>query len=161
MFNLGGMEILVILVVALLVLGPDKLPGFMRAAGKALGELRRVSTDLRDTMTTSITDDAPSSAKSTETEKPEPEQTAGAASSETSSPARPEQLETGQPGPYAQSGISGQPAAPYAHPCSSSPDADPAPLPPRKRPLPRAGRARRSRPQSAARTHSSGDAGDA
>lgn len=161
MFNLGGMEILVILVVALLVLGPDKLPGFMRAAGKALGELRRVSTDLRDTMTTAITDDAPSSVKSPGTEKPEPEQTAEAASSETPSPPRPEQQKTGQPGPYAQSGISGQPSVPHAHPCSSAPDADSAPLPPRKRPLPRAARARPARPQSAARPHSPDNAGDA
>ena len=45
MFNLGGMEILVILVVALLVLGPDKLPTFMRTIGKALGELRRTTSE--------------------------------------------------------------------------------------------------------------------
>lgn len=74
MFNLGGMEILVILVVALLVLGPDKLPGFMRAAGKALGELRRFSADLRDTVNTSITDDVPPSlTSSSQKETPKPE----------------------------------------------------------------------------------------
>lgn len=50
MFNLGGGEILVIFVVALLVLGPDKLPRFMRTAGKALGDLRRASTDFQRTM---------------------------------------------------------------------------------------------------------------
>ena len=54
MFNLGGMEILVILVVALLVLGPDKLPGVMRTVGKALGELRKTSADFQRTMGTEI-----------------------------------------------------------------------------------------------------------
>ena len=45
MFNLGGMEILVILVVALLVLGPEKLPNAMRTLGKIFGEFRRTSTE--------------------------------------------------------------------------------------------------------------------
>lgn len=55
MFNIGGMEILVIMVVALLVLGPEKLPGVMRTIGKALGELRKATTDLQRTMNAEIT----------------------------------------------------------------------------------------------------------
>ena len=51
MFNVGGMELLVIAVVALVVLGPDKLPGALRQVGTVVGELRRISqgfqTDLR------------------------------------------------------------------------------------------------------------------
>ena len=51
MFNVGGMELLVIAVVALVVLGPDKLPGAVRQLGQVTGELRRISkgfqTDLR------------------------------------------------------------------------------------------------------------------
>ena len=54
MFNLGGMEILVILVVALVVLGPDKLPKFMRSVGKSIGELRRVSTEFQRTLSTEL-----------------------------------------------------------------------------------------------------------
>ncbi|CAK7011583.1 MAG: Sec-independent protein translocase protein TatB [Desulfovibrio sp.] len=50
MFGLGGGEILIILVVALLVLGPEKLPRFMRTVGKAVGELRRASTEFQRTM---------------------------------------------------------------------------------------------------------------
>jgi Tat protein translocase TatB subunit len=42
-FNVGGGEILVILVIALLVLGPTRLPGAARQVGKALAEFRRVS----------------------------------------------------------------------------------------------------------------------
>ncbi|MDL2209586.1 Sec-independent protein translocase protein TatB [Desulfovibrio sp. OttesenSCG-928-O18] len=54
MFNIGGMELLVILAVALLVLGPDKLPKFMRTVGKGLGDLRRASTDFQRTMNTEL-----------------------------------------------------------------------------------------------------------
>jgi sec-independent protein translocase protein TatB len=43
-FNVGGGELLVILLIALLVLGPDRLPGFARKAGKVLGEVRRISS---------------------------------------------------------------------------------------------------------------------
>jgi Tat protein translocase TatB subunit len=43
MFNVGGGEILVILLLALIVLGPQRLPGAARQVGKAMGELRRVS----------------------------------------------------------------------------------------------------------------------
>jgi len=124
MFNLGGMEILVILVVALLVLGPDKLPGFMRTVGKALGELRRVSTDLQDTVNTAITDDASSSANS-------------AASSSTNSPAK------AVPEPEATA------------PAEVSDNAPDTPQP-RKRPLPRARRARFHSPDD---PHSTDDAG--
>lgn len=54
MFNVGGGEILVILVIALLVLGPERLPTAGRQIGRALAEFRRVSTgvqaDLRDAL---------------------------------------------------------------------------------------------------------------
>ena len=54
MLNLGTGEVLVILVVALVVLGPEKLPGAARQAGRWLGELRRVSSgfqaELRDAL---------------------------------------------------------------------------------------------------------------
>lgn len=54
MFNVGGMELIVIGVVALVVLGPDKLPGAMRQLGTFAGEMRRISrgfqTDLRSAL---------------------------------------------------------------------------------------------------------------
>ena len=54
MFGIGGTEILVILVVALLLFGPQKLPDLARTLGKALGEFRRVSTDFQRTLNTEI-----------------------------------------------------------------------------------------------------------
>jgi len=54
MGSLGAPEILVILVVALLVLGPNRLPEAARQAGRAMAELRKLSSgfqaELRDAM---------------------------------------------------------------------------------------------------------------
>ncbi len=40
-------ELMVIFVLALLVLGPKRLPGLARSLGKGLAEFRRASTDMR------------------------------------------------------------------------------------------------------------------
>ena len=47
MFDLGMPELFVIFIVALLVLGPKKLPEIARALGRGLAELRRASEDIR------------------------------------------------------------------------------------------------------------------
>jgi TatA/E family protein of Tat protein translocase len=47
MFGIGMTELLVILAVALIVFGPKRLPELARSLGRALGEFRRASTDLR------------------------------------------------------------------------------------------------------------------
>ena len=83
MLNLGTGEVLVILVVALVVLGPDKLPGAARQVGHWLGELRRLSSgfqaELRDALQEPV-DQTPRSAAPTATaaappppEEPEPD----------------------------------------------------------------------------------------
>jgi Tat protein translocase TatB subunit len=46
-FGIGMTELMVILVIALLVLGPKRLPGVARSLGKGLAEFRRASTDMR------------------------------------------------------------------------------------------------------------------
>ncbi len=68
--NMGPAELLLILVVALLVLGPTKLPEAARQAGRALSEARRLSSgfqsELRDALQEPVAskagaaDDAPS-----------------------------------------------------------------------------------------------------
>ena len=44
--KIGFLELLVVFVVALLVIGPDKLPGFAQKLGAALKEFRRASADV-------------------------------------------------------------------------------------------------------------------
>jgi Tat protein translocase TatB subunit len=47
MFGIGMTELLVILVIGLVVLGPKKLPELARSLGRGLAEFRRASTDMR------------------------------------------------------------------------------------------------------------------
>lgn len=47
MFGLSVSEIVIVLVLALVVLGPQKLPEMARQLARFLGELRRVSDDMR------------------------------------------------------------------------------------------------------------------
>ena len=49
MFGIGQFELLIIIVVALIVIGPGKLPDLMRTIGKGFAEFKRVSTDVKQT----------------------------------------------------------------------------------------------------------------
>ena len=50
MFNVGAGELLVILLIALIVLGPEKLPDAARKMGNVMGELRRMSSGFQNEM---------------------------------------------------------------------------------------------------------------
>ena len=52
--SLGPAEIIVILVVALIVLGPKRLPEAGRQVGKALSEIRRWTADMKSEMTSAF-----------------------------------------------------------------------------------------------------------
>jgi Tat protein translocase TatB subunit len=56
MFNVGPGELLAILALALVVLGPGRLPEAVRTAGRAMGELRRISGDLQRELRTALDD---------------------------------------------------------------------------------------------------------
>ena len=47
MLNVGTPEMLLILAVALVVLGPKRLPEVARQVGKAVGEVRRFTTNMQ------------------------------------------------------------------------------------------------------------------
>ncbi|HKH05035.1 MAG TPA: Sec-independent protein translocase protein TatB [Acidimicrobiales bacterium] len=64
MFNLGGGEALVIALIALIVLGPSRLPEAARTVGKVVGEVRRLSTGFQSEVRDAFKDaeaDTPSS----------------------------------------------------------------------------------------------------
>ncbi|WP_321494611.1 twin-arginine translocase TatA/TatE family subunit [uncultured Desulfobacter sp.] len=50
MFGLGMPEILLILAIALIVIGPQKLPEVAKTLGKALGEFKRSAQDLKNSI---------------------------------------------------------------------------------------------------------------
>lgn len=50
MFGIGSTELVVILVVAVIVIGPRKLPQMAKGLGKAFGEFKRASNDLKRTI---------------------------------------------------------------------------------------------------------------
>ncbi|MEF2231490.1 MAG: Sec-independent protein translocase protein TatB [Pseudodesulfovibrio sp.] len=50
MFGIGGPELLIICIVALIVIGPKKLPEMLRSLGKGLAEFKRVGNDVKSTL---------------------------------------------------------------------------------------------------------------
>lgn len=48
MFGIGPEELVLVLIVALLVLGPERLPRVARDVGRVVGELRRTSDEFRE-----------------------------------------------------------------------------------------------------------------
>lgn len=54
MFGIGSGEILVILIVALLVLGPERLPSMAKTFGKGMSELRRLSMDFHRALNSEV-----------------------------------------------------------------------------------------------------------
>ena len=56
MFNVGGGEFLIIFLVALVVLGPTKLPEVARQVGKVVGEFRRISSGFQREIQSAMND---------------------------------------------------------------------------------------------------------
>ena len=71
--SIGMPEMIVILVIALIVFGPRKLPELGRSLGKSLGEFKRASNDLRNTLEDEIrVEERRTAPASTGTAKPGP-----------------------------------------------------------------------------------------
>jgi Tat protein translocase TatB subunit len=71
MFGIGLPELIVIMVVALLVVGPSKLPELARSLGKTFQEFRRIADDVKETL--EETTDVETSSEQRAENKEEPE----------------------------------------------------------------------------------------
>ena len=54
MFGIGSTELIVILVVALILIGPQKLPELIKNLGKGLSEVKKMSNDVKSTLDAEI-----------------------------------------------------------------------------------------------------------
>jgi len=70
MFGIGMTELIVILVIALLIFGPNKLPELARSLGKGFGEFRRASYDLRQSLMEAAEPDPPPGTQAGKAEAP-------------------------------------------------------------------------------------------
>ena len=126
MFNVTGGELVIILLVALIVLGPEKLPDAIRKVGRVYAELRRMSAgfqselkdaldepmrEMRDTINTvkggfSFGDDGEPPPTATASEGPRLEPDEGATQTEPSAPTGPDAEH-----PAGEAVVPGEPAA--------------------------------------------------
>jgi len=56
MFNIGPAEIIVILLIALIVVGPKRLPEIGKTIGKSLREIRRATDDFKGSLDFDVDD---------------------------------------------------------------------------------------------------------
>jgi sec-independent protein translocase protein TatA len=61
MLNVGPLELMVILIVALLVVGPSRLPEVGRSIGRGLREFRKAQDEVRATLQTALAEEPPAS----------------------------------------------------------------------------------------------------
>ena len=57
MLNVGPLELLVVLAVALIVVGPERLPELARSVGRALRQFREVQDEVRDMVSAGMDDE--------------------------------------------------------------------------------------------------------
>ena len=62
-FNIGPFELLLVLILALLILGPGKLPEVGGALGRTIREFRKASTDVQDSL--NVDPDSPKTSATT------------------------------------------------------------------------------------------------
>lgn len=57
MLNVGPLELLVVVAVALIVVGPERLPELARSVGRMMRQLRQVQDEVRDMVATGVDED--------------------------------------------------------------------------------------------------------
>ncbi|MCH7518123.1 MAG: twin-arginine translocase TatA/TatE family subunit [Candidatus Dadabacteria bacterium] len=70
MFGIGTSEILIVLVIALLLLGPKEIPKIARTLGRGLRELERAKDELKQSIEFEAEKDEADSKKTAENEEP-------------------------------------------------------------------------------------------
>jgi len=65
MLNIGPQELLIILVIALLVVGPQRLPALGRSIGRGLRELRKAQDEVKRTIQVNLDDEPPNGSSGT------------------------------------------------------------------------------------------------
>jgi sec-independent protein translocase protein TatA len=65
MLNIGPQELLVILVIALIVVGPQRLPALGRSIGRGLRELRKAQDEVKRTIQINLDDEPPNGGSGT------------------------------------------------------------------------------------------------
>jgi Tat protein translocase TatB subunit len=107
--TLGGPELFLIFVVALIVFGPRKLPEIGKSLGKMMAEFRKASNEFRSTIESEVEAEKIKESMRIEPKKPEPlPQPAQAAPASSSEPAAPDG--TRPAGPVAET-VSREPAS--------------------------------------------------
>lgn len=74
MFGIGFSEFVLILIIGLIVIGPEKLPGLARSLAKGLGEFKRATSEIKDSFETHLDPEAP---PDTSSKRPSPPDKAG------------------------------------------------------------------------------------
>ena len=67
-FGIGPFEVLLVLIIAFIVLGPERLLDMTKKAGKSMGELRKSASDLNNKLNEQVTE-----TRALNPSKPEPE----------------------------------------------------------------------------------------
>lgn len=57
MFGIGFLELLVIVILAVILLGPERLPDILRRIATFYRELKRMGTDVRETFEVAMSED--------------------------------------------------------------------------------------------------------
>lgn len=98
-FNVGPLELVIVLIIALLVIGPKRLPEMGNSIGKTIREFRNASSDVQDAVSleadakpatqqmAAAPPAAPAAAPTTPAEAPAPEPAAAGPAAEETSPA--------------------------------------------------------------------------
>lgn len=100
--NIGPGELIIILVIAIVFIGPGRLPDVGAALGKSIREFRKASTDMADATRIDTSPLPPAAAQApAETAAPSPAPAATAAPAPTPEPSVPTPTASTVPGPIA------------------------------------------------------------